>query len=87
MVSAQISTNLRKFRYVGIRKGVIKHKLNEKLRIIGEDHTESSGNSVSNLYVGVMACLADYAVKDGSVYLTPDSSLATAEGFCDDFEV
>lgn len=77
MVSAQISTILRKIRYVGIRIGVIKHKLKEILRIIGEDHTESWVNSASSLYVLVMACLSDYAIKDGSIYLPSDSPLAT----------
>ena len=43
--------------------------------------------SVSNLYVGVVTSFLDYSVKDGSVYQTPDSSLAAAEGFGDDFEV
>ena len=43
--------------------------------------------SLSNLYVGVVASFFDCAVNDGSVYQTPDSSLAASEGFGDDFEV
>lgn len=53
----------------------------------GVDYTESLENLVSNLYIGIMTCLVDYAVKDGTVYLPADSSLAAADCFGDDFEV